>query len=122
MINFLKGYLRTIVPFALIYFVFFILFIAYGLYKDQYEYVTYVYAYPDYENSSKTYHVSAEMISKECDPNECDGTNISKIYFNNGGYIDFKGCTGGREGGYQCVSKEGDWWEIVYDKTEKIRK
>ena len=79
---------------------------------------SYVYAFPNKDNA-KSYRVKADL-----DYDSDSGMQVSKIYFNNGGYIEFDFCEDGFKFGdlFVCepVNNEKDWYFRYYgEKVEK---
>lgn len=79
---------------------------------------SYVYAFPNKDNA-KSYRVKADL-----DYDSDSGMQVLKIYFNNGGYIEFDFCEDGFKFGdlFVCepVNNEKDWYFRYYgEKVEK---
>ena len=79
---------------------------------------SYIYAFPN-KNYAKNYRIRAEV-----DYNSEYGYQVTKIYFNNGGYIEFNYCEDGNTKGdlFYCeaINDERDWYFRYYgEKVER---
>jgi len=103
-------------------------------YQSQFTSITYVYACPSDDNSSKCYKVRADYVPKDCEDTEwdtrgahggsCTGPYIDKIYFENGGYISFDYCDIESDDKWICYSadEEDGTWEIQFSEVVKVKK
>lgn len=89
--------------------------------KGEFDFNGYVYAFPDSRND-KNYRLVADMTKN-------DGYyQVNRIYFSNGGHIDFEDCEGGNKDGeaFFCTpindDSERDWCFIFYGDMVKDKK
>ncbi len=89
------------------------------IYSTLFDYIQYVYAFPDYINSSKSYHLVADVSHD-------DGyTSVDKIYFPNSGYLTFEYCEVNEENSkmLDCYTEDDrKRWVIDFAETVKVRK
>lgn len=87
--------------------------------KNELKFKGYVYAFPD-DTKDKNYRLKADV---QKDGNEY---SIDRIYFYNGGYIEFESCEDGNKGGnsFYCtpVNDERDWTFRFYGEMIKEKK
>ncbi len=87
--------------------------------KNELKFKGYVYAFPD-DTKDKNYRLKADMYK--------DGNDygVDRIYFYNGGYIDFESCEEGNKDGYgfYCtpLKDERNWTFMFYGEQIKNKK
>lgn len=108
--------------------------IALNIYQNQFIYITYVYACPADDISSKCYKLQAKIVSGECEDTEysirgvsggrCSDSYVDRIYFNNNGYLVFEDCNMLTENKWTCNTNDesNGVWDIQFAETLKIRK
>jgi hypothetical protein len=103
------------------------------VYQSQFTTITYVFACP-INNTSKCYRVRADYVPKDCADTEwdnrgahggqCTDPYIEKIYFENGGYINFGNCDMENKDKWTCYAENSDdgTWSLQISDTIRIKK
>ncbi len=108
-----------------------VLIISWNIYQNQFYYVSYVYACPQFQESSKCYKLRADFVPEECADDEygkgivkgdCRDPYPDKIYFNNGGSLTFTDCTMYKEDQWSCITQDGKEWDMQFAERLKLEK
>jgi hypothetical protein len=105
-----------------------IIIIGWNVYQNQFYSISYVYACPADDDSSKCYKVEADYVREECEDYEyrhksrCTDPYFNPIYFRNGGSVTFTECLMHKEGQWICEEEGGETWEVQFAETVKVRK
>lgn len=112
---------------------FWVCLLCWNLYQSQFVSLNYVYACPT-NTPTKCYKVQADILSADCADTdwdsrgayggECTNPQVSKIYFENAGYISFGYCDLQSKDKWTCYPENSDTgpWNIEFSENIKIRK